>query len=704
MRDRSGQSLSAPSGSGPGAFPRTAPGSPGEPPSRAVRALTILAAAALSLLVFVFLYSPLRDPDLWWHLKSGWLILSEGIIPRTNTFAQAAGHPWIDHQWGFQVLIYAIWRAAGPSGLVALKVLVGGALWLLAARIGAPRGRFLPFLPFLAIAVVASNERMVERPEIFSFLFLLIQIALLLRWRRRPATGPLIAIVGVQLLWANFHALAVLGVVAAGAFFIGESLRTLTGAGTGRPEDGSPHRHRTLLPLGLAALACAAALCATPYGIAGALHPFTLLGQLGNPQIAIAEFQSPFSAFRVTTAIKAVYVFTALLVAVLLLSIPRLDGSLLLLTAALFIPAAAARRNVPFFILAALPLIGAQLRVLAVRLRPLRTGGYIRGALGVLVSILLIIMARDAAGGRFYARDGIDRRFGGGVDNAAVIREAVDYVKARNLEGTLFNDVDAGGYVIWRMFPARRAFIDSRLEAVPPARLAAYSAAVRTDAGWRALDAEGSFDYALLDHAAPANALLVSRLYNDPDWALAHLDPRGAVFVRRESASFAGIEADEIGIAKRDPPPFRWSETPVDSLAETIRAILAVEADPDLRPALAYTTVLLRLGFADDAAQPLWQAHARDPDATGPLLILGVLAEMTDAPEDALRAYEMVLEIDPRSFEAHYNRGRLLLARGQVGAAIESFDRAVALRPADGPALRARAAAVGMLSPSEAGK
>lgn len=650
--------------------PGPAPEPPGGHPAPIARVLSILGAAALALLVFVFLYAPLRDPDLWWHLKSGWTILTEGAVPRTNTFAQAADTPWIDHQWGFQVLLYMIWRAAGPQGLVALKVVVGGACWLLAARLAAPRGKFLALLPPLAIGVVASSERMLARPEIFSFLFFVIQLALLMRWRKRPSAAPLFGLIGIQILWANFHALAVLGVIAVIAFLAGEAAGPRRGENTLPSRELPPPGRRDLLALLVTGIACAAALSATPYGIAGALHPFTLLGQLDNPQIAIAEFQSPFSDFRVTTAIRAFHLFAALLGAVVLFTFPRVDRSLLLLTVALFALSATARRNVPFFVLAALPLIGVQFAVLAERLRRVVPGAKIRRAAGVVVAMVMIgamiFVARDAAGGRFYARDGLDKRFGGGVDRTALVKEAIDYAMARNLKGTVFNDIDTGGYFIWRAFPKRRAFIDSRLEAVPPSRLLAYSRAVRTAEGWRALDANVSFDYVLLDHTVPVNARLIARLTDDPAWALVHLDPRGLVFLRRESAPATLLDEDEIATGGRPPPRFRWPETPPGPLAQAIRKALAVEAVPDLRPALAYGAILLRLGFIDQAEGPIDEALARDPDSADALLLSGLLAEMRGMRKDALAIYGKVLEMDPRSIEALYNRDRLLHAKNHL--------------------------------------
>ena len=243
----------------------------------------------------------------------------------------------------------------------------------------------------------------------------------------------------------------------------------------------------------------------------------------------------------------------------------------------------------------------------------------------------IIFVARDAASGRFYARDGLDKRFGGGIDRTALIEEAIGYAMARNLKGTLFNDIDTGGYFIWRAFPKRRAFIDSRLEAVAPSLLLAYSRAVRSADGWRALDTDLSFDYVLLDHTVPVNASLVVRLMDDPVWALVHLDPRGLVFVRRDSAPTKVLLEDEVAKGGLPPPLFRWPAKPANGLARTIRTILAVHAEPDLRPALAYGTILLRLGFTEQAAEPIWEAHARDPERTDVLLLLGILAEKQEA-------------------------------------------------------------------------
>lgn len=655
------------------------------------RGLELAGTAALALLLLVFLYAPVQDPDVWWHLKAGWLILARSAVPHTNLFAQAAGHPWIDHHWLYQVLLFGLWKLAGPAGLIGLRVAAVGAAWLLLARAATPPGGFLAMLPFLALGIVASNERMIDRPEIFSFLFLVITLALLLRWRRRPGPRPLVALVGLQVLWANFHGLAVLGPVAAGAFLLGEAVRRHAAA----PGDGAAP---PLQGLALALLAGTCALALTPNGLVGALHPLTLLRQLDNPAIAIAEFQGAFSGFRVTAAILAFRLLVGLAGALLLLSLPRLDWSLLILSALMLVLAAAARRNVPLFVIAALPLVGAQLPLARARLARLLPREEARRRLGAAGTIAVIactlLLARDAAGGRFYERDGRIKRLGGGVDEAAVLRETMDYVTRRDLPGPVFNDIDSGGYFIWRAYPDRRAFIDARLEAVSPERIAAYDRAIRSRAGWEALDSAYHFGTVVLDHTLPLHGPLIDRLAADPDWALVHLDPNGIVFTRRRRAPAALLARDELAPGRRAPRPLRAAPRRADPLARALRGMLAVPEEPDLRASLAYARVLARLGFSDRARDAVRVALLEAPRSPRALVTAGAVEESAGAWDAARRRYEQALAADPACLEAYLDLGRLALRGGDAAGALARFDQAVALAPEDARARFLRGAAL----------
>src|SRR5688572_18407110 len=84
-------------------------------------------AARLStrrLLVFVLLAAiftltagQITDPDFWWHLRTGQLIYETRAIPHADIFSfTAQGKEWVTHEWLAEVLIYALYRAAGWGG------------------------------------------------------------------------------------------------------------------------------------------------------------------------------------------------------------------------------------------------------------------------------------------------------------------------------------------------------------------------------------------------------------------------------------------------------------------------------------------------------------------------------------------------------------------------------------------------------------
>ncbi|HEU4402107.1 MAG TPA: hypothetical protein VFT43_08375, partial [Candidatus Polarisedimenticolia bacterium] len=64
------------------------------------RLLILLLTVASSL-------TPIRSYDYWWHLATGRLILERHAVPHADPFSfTAAGRPWIDHEWLFQVLAF----------------------------------------------------------------------------------------------------------------------------------------------------------------------------------------------------------------------------------------------------------------------------------------------------------------------------------------------------------------------------------------------------------------------------------------------------------------------------------------------------------------------------------------------------------------------------------------------------------------------
>jgi len=86
-----------------------------------------LAWASLAAFVpaIVVLLSRMDTIDLAYHLRAGNMILGSHTIPRVDTFTfTAAGAPWIDQQWGAQVILASSMKAGGWPTLAALQAIL----------------------------------------------------------------------------------------------------------------------------------------------------------------------------------------------------------------------------------------------------------------------------------------------------------------------------------------------------------------------------------------------------------------------------------------------------------------------------------------------------------------------------------------------------------------------------------------------------
>src|SRR5688500_20323895 len=87
----------------------------GEVAARARR----LVLLALFVGAFIIGLAPVSDGDIFWHLAAGRELVRGKAWLRTDPFtSSAAGRPWIDVHWLFQLGVFAIHQVAGLRGLV----------------------------------------------------------------------------------------------------------------------------------------------------------------------------------------------------------------------------------------------------------------------------------------------------------------------------------------------------------------------------------------------------------------------------------------------------------------------------------------------------------------------------------------------------------------------------------------------------------
>ena len=174
-----------------------------------------LGCAALSVAILVAWAIPRPLGDLYLALAGGKDVLA-GKLGKPDDWSYTTGRVWVNSSWGSDVVFALVHQAAGDVGLLAMKALCLAALGFLVARVARVRGASWPAsLTAASLAVAASPQDLILRPNLISLLF--VPLLLLLLARPNKGKGWLVAIVGLFLLWTNMH----------GAFVFGMLLLTL---------------------------------------------------------------------------------------------------------------------------------------------------------------------------------------------------------------------------------------------------------------------------------------------------------------------------------------------------------------------------------------------------------------------------------------------------------------------------------------------
>ncbi len=243
--------------------------------------------AALPALAFLLGCFPVADFDVWWHLRTGQLILDTHTVPRLDLFTYTnATRPWIDVYWLYQVGLALLYRAGGASALVLLKATAGAGIVALSMLGRRPDHRAWPWALAWLPGVLMVSGRLSERPEAASLLLLTAYLVLLARAARAPRGLWLVPI--LQVLWVNCHGFFVLGplvLLAYGTDWAVERLRR-----SGRPAERPPAR--TFVAVGLLSLL---ACLVSPYGAKAFTLPFEQFHTLGSAALyraAIGELKT----------------------------------------------------------------------------------------------------------------------------------------------------------------------------------------------------------------------------------------------------------------------------------------------------------------------------------------------------------------------------------------------------------------------------
>jgi hypothetical protein len=479
------------------------------PPALVARALeALLSAALLGSLAYLAL-RPIDDPDLWWHLAAGRRMLDGLGIPWTDPYSYVAhGNPWVAYSWLAEVAFARLDRMGGPGLLILLAGGLFAATFAVVLRTCRASGaRHLPaFLATAAAALAASPCRTV-RPHLLSFLCMALFCHLVVRDRRRRDAGVWL-LVPVFVLWANTHILFPFGLVVL-------AFHALAG---GRAWWGRTPWQRVALVVCLAASSLL-----NPYGW-HLLHHVWVMAHQPVALGLVAEFQTPSLHGPIGVMLTG-FLFATVLV--MILSPARKDWAEMACVFGFGFLALAMARNIPFFAIAAAPVLARHLDALwprdeAVEVSP--------GRPQVLVAAVALHLAMLVTVGVAIGRRGAELVApGAAVDHDAFPVDAVRFLNERPPLGRLFNDFNWGGYLIGHLKAPYQVSMDGRTQVYGEETLRQYRALIHLEAEWRQFFARCAPDVILWPKKEPF-ARLVELM---PDWTKLYEDGVAVIFVRR---------------------------------------------------------------------------------------------------------------------------------------------------------------------------
>jgi hypothetical protein len=444
------------------------------------------------------------DPDVWWHLETGKYIATFRSVPHTDPFSYTRfGQPWIAHEWLSDLLIFGAYRAVGWGGLIVMfaAVLCAGFLVLyLRCKKNAYGSGVIVLWGALATAPLWGI-----RPQILTLL--LASIWLLILDRSERDRNLLWWTLPLTILWVNLHAGYAIGLALVALFLIGEYLET-----SGTPVRFSPRLRTLALTLLLSVLL----VPLNPNGFRMFWYPFETLRSTAM-QTYVAEWASPnFHRPEYWPFLLLLLATTAAIAWSRNTVRPR---NLVLLLAGT-VAGLSSIRMIPIFVLVAVPVLSQSVGVWP---RP-NPSKHRVGPLAATAN-LAILLAMTGFVGSHVIRV-IQRQPASETSTFPVAAAA--YLEAHPAEAPLFNHYDWGGYLIWRLYPGTRVFIDGRADLYGDDFLNEFARTYQFKKDWQ--EALVRWDVATV--VIPADSALAPGLRGAEGWSIVYDDSHAVIFSR----------------------------------------------------------------------------------------------------------------------------------------------------------------------------
>jgi len=532
-------------------------------------------------------------------------------------------------------------------------------------------------------------ERIPLRPEIISAFFLCWYLYIL--FNKKNLWGLLI----IQSLWVNMHGYSILGPVLLSLFILCEFIKHKIRL----PFDWNKIKYlddRAAYKKGLIVLSIIVFLSLfSPYGINNFRYPF----------LAIKGFLEATSNFYHISELSSLVVsdilFTqkhilltslvGLYMTSLLLNIRRSDIFNMLIFGIFFSMACMANRHKGLFAVTACFCILDNFKASNL--------GYLKNYfryryLGILSIILtcfigsFIIWHRSSKmtqlrKGYIYSEDLAYKNYMYGISGSRYPEKAASFMLKNRIKGPVFNSFNIGAYLIWRLYPSYKVFVDGRTEVYGKEFMDDFAHSINDLKRWKGLDDRYGFNAVILDYSSlDLYYYLIKELYEDRQWRLIYFGDVVCIFLKDNKInkhlassydiSFEDIQDDiEKGHFIEDKKMSVYPEYFLNRARFFIEAMdmpgpalknleKTGSIDPEcyeVYQLLGYTYFKMR--EFEKAGDAFMKSLEIDPDIAEPYLNLGSVAAEKGLYEKAYFLYKQALSLDRNNRVARDNLNRL---------------------------------------------
>ncbi|MFZ4856594.1 MAG: hypothetical protein ACOYL3_09380 [Desulfuromonadaceae bacterium] len=408
---------------------------------------------AYSVVVILHLIKPLYDPDFFWHLKTGFWIWDNKGLPDIDPFSinpqQTDSHRTrfiLSSYWLFQLLLCAFYKTGGFSGIILLRFILAGILMAVLYRFSVRKN--FPALLAAGIGITQIlDSHFPERPQFISFVCSALLLSLIFTWlreREKKLLPLLIPLCLTMLIWANMHGGFLLGLILLAFILLAETVKFI------HPRL-SPLSGREYVTLSIAVTA------AILISIVNPNHIFSLEMMLPSKDASsyiytsILEFSSLYESFKIMGGYEPIIALCTYIFALILIPASQertnitWTGMLILLG----FMGLSHVRHYPFFLIC--------FSLFALQYVDANEIG--KTAKMALAAFFIIVVGSSLS----KTPENFTRVLKYGWVPAAYFPvKSCDFINANGLNGNVYTSLDWGGYVIWRLSPQQKVYIDGR--------------------------------------------------------------------------------------------------------------------------------------------------------------------------------------------------------------------------------------------------